>query len=178
MDRTVRLCRVVLCLLLAACNRGALPLTPSPSGSSSGCVWSWNTQALPELSDQAQAALNQAGVAWTGAEAVAFGEDCIDASTGKVRSFHAMQTDWHLTLPAEGLADTETLGALAARALAVLDGFPTAQTPGPQPGYVGLVFVSPMGSTPLWFRVTAWLEAKEQGLRGAELFRALLSGEE
>ena len=128
---------------------------------------------MPELSEDVQAALEGAGITGAKAYAEAYGEDCMNAKMGKARYFAAKETDFHVTLNVDGLGDLEVLGTLAEEVLAVLDGFPPKETPGPMPGYVGLRFVAPDSERRLWFTVLEWTDARDQGLSGAALLEAL-----
>ena len=73
----------------------------------------------------------------------------------------------------EDLARFRELGRLVETVLAVLDSFPTESTPGPQPGYVGVTFVMDGETLNLWFKITRADEARQQGLHGAALLKAL-----
>jgi hypothetical protein len=84
-----------------------------------------------------------------------------------------METDFYITLPVDDLADLDGLGAQVAKILAVLDRFPTAETPGPQAGYVEIAFVSEGEGDRLRVSVTEATEARERGLAGAALLGAL-----
>lgn len=138
-----RACLIITGPMLAACVASPGPPTDTvPSEPTAPCGWVESRQGLPELSEEVQAALEGAGIADARAYAEAYGEDCMDAKTGKARYFAAKETDFHVTLNVDGLGDTEALGTLAGDVLAVLDGFPPKETPGPMPGYVGIRFVA------------------------------------
>ncbi len=97
----------------------------------------WATQSLPELSEQLLAGLNEAGLPVLAARAEAYGENCL-YSDGALACFAAMQTDYRITLTVETLTDAKTLGSLLEQTLEVIDGFPVRETPGPNPGYIGI----------------------------------------
>ena len=93
--------------------------------------------------------------------------------TGEVARFLAMETDFHITLNVEDLDDQQTLGRLVKVVMTVLAEFPIEDTPGPQPGYVGLTFETTNDSLRLWVMRTDIEAALENGLQGEELFIAL-----
>lgn len=174
---------VMLILLLAAC--GPLPLDPLPGPFAlaettptltpdeyTACAWQWGKQSLPNLSTALEAALRTNVLPNASAYAEAYGENCIDAS-GAVTRFAAIQTDFYITLPVPSLDDRAALGALLESTLSVLEQFPTGQTPGPQPGYVGITFKSPNEEIRLWIAPARLAEVRANGLSGATLFEAL-----
>ncbi len=170
---------VFLLLSLAGCAplprpETITPAAPTPEAPSSEtqCGWVWANQPLPELSATLQEALRANGLPDASANAQAYGENCLD-SQGNILRFAAMQTDFYVTLPAASLADTAELGALLDATLAVLDQFPAGQTPGPQPGYVGITFQSSGGEIRLWIAPAHLSELRDSGLGGAALFEAL-----
>ena len=160
----------VFVFVLLACSLPSLPGAPTTVAP---CAWAWASRPLPELSARLREALDEAGIAVDSARAVAYGENCVDAETNEVRRFAVMQTDLHITLPVDDVADLDALGELAAAVLDVLDGFPPSETPGPQAGYVGITFVAGEEELGLWFKVPEGVEARDRGLRGAALLEAL-----
>ena len=141
-------------------------------GAPPACAFVWARQPLPELSAQVEAAMRASVHPQAQARAEAYGENCVDAQ-GKVVYFAAMETDFYVTLTVQDLTDLNILGQLTGQALAALDQFPTDQTPGPQPGYIGITFRVGAEALRLWFTVSAGEAARRQGLHGAELFAAL-----
>jgi heat shock protein HslJ len=138
----------------------------------------WNSHRLEELSDQVQGALAEAGLDGAQGHAEAFGEDWYEQAgeagdSPTVCNFSIMETDFYVTLPVDDLADLDRLGAQVTKVLAVLDGFPTEETPGSQPGYVEIAFVSGGEGDRLRFPVTEAAQARESGLAGAALLGAL-----
>ena len=105
--------------------------------------------------------------------AQAYGENCV-MDSGRVQSFSTMQTDFRVSLKVPDLNDQPALGALMEQIFLILDLYPLGSVPGPQPGYIGIEF-SDGSSSPLnlWFKRTDADAARNQGLKGAELFRAL-----
>lgn len=156
--------------------------TPSPAPTSTTtlsyteCGWNWATQSLPELSAELESALQEAVQLPADAYAQAFGENCFDGRTNEVAYFAARETDFYITVYAEDLDDRETIGRLTEQILLVLlSRFPVEATPGPQPGYISINFVTDAGELRLRF---GWLEAEaalESGLHGASLLEALES---
>jgi ABC-type glycerol-3-phosphate transport system substrate-binding protein len=176
----------VSALTLSACGR-TVTVAPTPTSTSlpaihtptatevpyESCSWNWATQPLPELSVQVQAAMEAAGLTGITATAEAYGENCLNAKDEVVR-FAAMETDFRITIKIASLNDREALGTLLENILLVLDGFPTATTPGPQPGYVGVAFQAKDEELRLWFLVEDGESARALGLRGAALLDKLL----
>ena len=180
---------ILLTVILAACTAVSGAATPTSvmptltvaavptitlvsTASSYNCGYIWARQRLPELDNQVQAALNSAGLdsiqVWT----EAYGENCMD-SLGQVQSFSAMETDFHLTVPVSSLTDLDSMGSQLEKALDVLDAFPPGKVPGPQPGYVGVLFTAGQDQLNLWFTVQDGINARQQGLHGAALLEAL-----
>ena len=167
--------------ILAACNLpsstpdpGGVPTTDTPVNYQN-CYFNWATQPLPELSAQVQAAINTAGLTGVIATAEVYGENCYNSQTNKPVSFSAMETDFRLSVPVDNLNDYEKLGNLLEEILTVLDGFPTEMTPGPQPGYVGVTFLTELDELHIWFQIADGKSARALGLHGAALFEKLLS---
>ena len=136
------------------------------------CAYTWATQSLPEVTRQVQAALEAAGLSQATGRAEAFGENCIETS-GAVRSFGTMETDFRIQLPVTDLADRQALGDLLEKVMVVLDQFPPGKVPGPQTGYIGVEFSAGQDTLNLWFKADAGQSARGQGLHGAELVAAL-----
>jgi hypothetical protein len=147
--------------------------TPTLDAASTTCAgWNWNRQPLPDISAAFLEKLQAAGLPVETARAEAYGEDCL-SNTGSVLRFATMQTDFYLTLTVIDLSDETALGGLLDQAITVLDQFPNDQTPGPQPGYVGLTFKAGEQVQNLWFQQTRLAELRAQGLSGADLYRTL-----
>jgi hypothetical protein len=131
----------------------------------------WAHEPLPELSNQFDTALKDILPQASGS-ADAYGENCINAQ-GEVVRFLAMETDYYVTIPVETLEDKGALGEIAEQVMSVLAEFPVEETPGPQPGYVGIIFEAPADELRLWFPRRDAQAALESGLRGEELFNNL-----
>jgi hypothetical protein len=87
--------------------------------------------------------------------------------------FLAMETDFYVTLKVADLEDQQELGNSIEQILEVIAQFPVTETPGPQPGYVGLTFETPGDAVRLWFTQLEAQAAMDHGLRGEELYLAL-----
>lgn len=165
-------------LIFAACRPLLAPISPTPTETPAHpayppqCAYVWARQELPELSAQVQQAFDEAGMTGVTARAGAYGENCVDAQ-GKVVSFSTMETDFYVTVEVTDLTDDENPGNILEDLLIVLDGFPPDETPGPQPGYIGVTFQAGDDLLNLWFSVTAGEDARKQGLHGSALFEAL-----
>jgi hypothetical protein len=133
----------------------------------------WAHEPLPELSNQFDAALKEVLPRASGSTD-AYGENCINAQ-GEVVRFLAMETDYYVTIPVETLEDKGALGEIIEQVLSVMAQFPVGETPGPQPGYVGITFEAPTDELRLWFPRRDAQAALENGLRGEELFNILES---
>jgi len=144
---------------------------PSQDDQSVNCAFMWAKKPLPELSESFDPTLKEALPNAQG-YAEAYGENCV-TETGEIAQFLAMETDFHITLRVEDLDDQQTLGKLIEDVMTVLAKFPPQDTPGPQPGYVGLTFEAPNDSLRLWVMRTDIEAALENGLQGEELFIAL-----
>lgn len=116
--------------------------------------------------------LTSAGLPFESARAEAYGENCISAN-GSVVRFAARETDFYVTLTVTDLSDENMLGSLLEQTLAVIDLFPIDQTPGPNPGYVGIAFKVGEQVQNLWFTQIQAADLRVQGLKGADFYRAL-----
>jgi len=165
---------ILIATLIGACNFPASQQSISPQENDSvDCAFVWANEYLPELSDNVDKALKGIQPEAEGF-AQAYGENCV-TETGEVVRFHAMETDFHISLKVDDLGDEQSLGELIESVMNVLVEFPTADTPGPQPGYVGINFEAPDESFRLWVMRTEIESALENGLRGEELFSFLKS---
>jgi hypothetical protein len=158
------------------------PLTPDPppvtvivttTSDYRPCVFQWATQPLPDLTIQLAETLAQAGLETSSARAEAYGENCIDEN-GQVVYFATKETDFWVVFKVPSLDEEAELARLLEAALTVLDQFPPEETPGPQPGYIGIAFENTSGGLiNLWFQVSRSDELRKQGLGGVELLKAL-----
>jgi hypothetical protein len=173
---------LVICML-SACNfPGLIQAAPNPSSNeeteppsqdygSGECAFMWANKLLPDLSEQFNQALKAVESDAEG-YAQAYGENCV-TGTGEVVSFHVMETDFYITLKVESLDDHQILGEWIEKVIGVLADFPVDETPGPQPGYVGITFETSEDSLRLWVTQTEVESALESGKRGEELFNAI-----
>lgn len=175
-----RLFNLLLLLTLAACNFPSQRLgatTPTPAASETPtpayeeCAFVEARQENPGLSSQFMQKLKDAGLPVETARAEAYGENCIAADNSVVR-FAQREIDFYATLKVQNLSDEAALGDLLEKTLAVIDGFPPDQV-GPNPGYIGITFQAGDQVQNLWFMQTQVNEFRQQGLKGAALYRAL-----
>jgi hypothetical protein len=145
--------------------------TPTQDSTYTECGYAWATQPLADLSQTFDEALKEA-IPQSSGRAEAYGENCLN-SQGEVVRFLTMETDFHITIQVQGLEDKQTLGTLTEQVLTVIGRFPVDETPGPQPGYVGIIFAASGDDLRLWFTQTDAETALENGLHGEELFNAL-----
>ncbi len=165
---------IIFALALAACNLPRpQPPTPSktPTVSYSDCGFVEARQNLPELSAEFLRKLKQAGLPVDSARAEAYGENCLTADNS-VAYFAARETDFYVTLNVSNLTDEATLGAYLGKILDIIDKVPPTQT-GPNPGYIGVTFRAGDQAQNLWFTQTQANDLRAQGLKGADLYRAL-----
>jgi hypothetical protein len=147
-------------------------LTTTPTEGQCGFVE--GRQPLPEISSQLLFKLENAALPVKNARAEAYGENCIGADGSLVR-FSARETDFYVTLTTSDLQDETGLGSLLEQTLAIIDQFPRDQTPGPNPGYIGISFEAGTEIQNLWFTRTRASDLTNQGTKGADLYRALKS---
>jgi hypothetical protein len=145
--------------------------TPQTDSAYSACYFNWAQEVLPELSREFDAALKGIHPLAEG-YAEAYGEDCINPE-GEVVYFVAMETDFYLTFQVKDLGDKQALGNLVEQVMDVLANFPAEETPGPQPGIVGITFETPDDTLRLWVTRTEAETAIENGLGGEELIETL-----
>jgi hypothetical protein len=146
--------------------------SPTPPPTEASCAFVEGRIALEELSGQFLEQLKSAGLPVEKARAEAYGENCVSADGSQVR-FAARETDFYMTLNVTDLLDEAALGDLLERALIIVELFPVGQTPGPNPGYVGVTFSAGAEVQNLWFTRNQANELRSQGLKGAQLYRAL-----
>jgi hypothetical protein len=144
---------------------------PTQNYESTACGFMWASNPLPELSDDFNKALRKVQPQASG-YAEAYGENCID-NEGKIVRFLTKETDFHVTLNVNNLEDKQTLGELIEQVVAVVAKYPPEDTPGPQPGYVGITFEAPTDELHLWFTQMDAETALKSGLKGETLFNAL-----
>ena len=186
--RTYFITPILIIFLLNACNfpgrgkpspgltvepdAGLSTETTSPQDfSTTECGYVWARESLPELSKDFKEALQEVQPQADG-YAEAYGENCID-SQGNVVRFLSMETDFYVTLRVKDLEDKQALGEWIEQVLNLVAKFPVEDTPGPQPGYVGITFETPGDELRLWFTQMDAETALENGLQGEELFNAL-----
>lgn len=181
---------VILLIFLNSCNfRGiasssGLSITESPlitqistappTVAHEQCAWNWATQPLPELSSEVQSAMEASGLIGITVRAEAYGENCL-TQDNVIAYFAAMETDFRIAMNIASMTNRTSLGYTLEQILVVLDGFPAEETPGPQPGYIGIRFFNDVEELNLWFSVTDWITARKQQLHGRELLDALIN---
>jgi hypothetical protein len=179
---------LLLLVLLAACGQGissqsitsspgtetTLPSTLTPSAASGqSCYYNWATQFLSDLSARIQKDIDDSGLKGVTASANAYGENCYDINTNQVVSFASMETDIQVTAQVKSIKDTDDLGGLLERILAILEGLPTQSLSAGHLGYIGITYQAGAASMRLWFMDQDARAARERGLHGADLIAAL-----
>lgn len=145
--------------------------TPLPELGDTGCGFVWAHEPLPDLSREFDTALKEVLPQASGS-ADAYGENCLN-NQGEVVRFLAMETDYYMTLKVDSLENKQELGLMLEQMLSVLSQFPVGETPGPQPGYVGITFQTTTDELRLWVSRREAEAALGSGLRGEELYLAL-----
>ncbi len=149
-------------------------LTATPETDTGGqCAYTWTTRSLPEVSEEATAAFNRAGLYQVEVKAEAYGENCVNTITKSATSFTVMETDFRVVAKVEDIQDQDALGEVLHRTIEALLSLPLDTYPGTRMGYAGVRFTDGVGEVNLWFELQAGKEAIEQGLRGAALLEAL-----
>lgn len=141
------------------------------------CAYVWSNRSLPGLSSEINQTFRSQGYPEVEIEATAYGEDCLDPNTNKVVQFSAMQTDFYLNVAIENTNNPSVLGEWVEKILHVLEAFPPGVIPGPNPGYIGINFISGQNTTNLWFPRSKGEGLLREGLRGGELYEALLGSQ-
>jgi hypothetical protein len=150
----------------------AVPVLP-PTDTPPPCAYAQAEQDLPEVTARVQDKLNEAGLGSVEALAVAFGENCVDTINNKILSFGAIETDFYFTLVVADTEDKETLGKLSRQLLGVVEQFPPGETPGPNLGYLTIVFQDGKKDARLRARLVDAKQAKDEGLTGADFYARL-----
>ncbi|NPV75851.1 MAG: hypothetical protein HPY59_05675 [Anaerolineae bacterium] len=149
-------------------------LTTTPETETGGpCAYTWTTRSLPDVSEEATAAFNRAGLYHVEVKAEAYGENCVNTLTKSATSFTVMETDFRVIAKVEDIQDQDALGGILYRIIEALLSLPLDTYPGTRMGYAGVRFTDDVGEVNLWFELQAGREAVEQGLRGAALLEAL-----
>ena len=145
--------------------------TPAQDVPYTECGFVWAREPLAELSKEFDTALKAVQPQASG-YAEAYGENCLN-NQGEVVRFVAMETDFYVTLKVRDLEDKQILGELIEQVLAAVSEFPVNETPGPQPGTVGITFEAPGDELRLRFTQLEAQAAIDKGLRDEELFNSL-----
>ncbi len=137
------------------------------------CGYNWATQPQPDLSAELQKKLIKLGVRASEVSAAAYGENCI-LSDGTVDHFILRETDLYFKSPVAGFDDRELLGSITEELILFVRDIPADTLPGPQEGYMQIVFISAAGEMQtLWFQPSDGLKYLEKGLHGADLYDKL-----
>ncbi len=146
---------------------------PTQTNTPPPCAFAQAEQSLPEVTAKVQDRLNELGLGSIEALAVAFGENCVDTINNKVISFSPIETDFFFNTAVEDTGDQEVLGNLAIRLLGIVEQFPPGETPGPNLGYLTIVFQDSKQDTRLRSRIADALKARDNGLTGEQFYLAL-----
>jgi len=144
--------------------------TPSPSPEP--CAFMEASSQLPEISSKLLQSLKQSGLHVESARAEAYGENCVNQD-GSIASFSARETDFYINITAPDIQNKSAMGSNLETILGVIAGYPIKDTPGPNPGYIGVNFTQDKQSLPLWFLRQKASNALANGVKGADLFTAV-----
>jgi hypothetical protein len=143
-------------------------LTPVPS-SAGGCWYQWAYEDTPELSAEFQKSI-QALQPEAQASAFAFGEDCVYADGNRI--FHAMETDFNITLKVTDPASEAELGEWIIKIMDVILNIPKDRIVGPRPGRVSILLQAGEQNQGVSFYIDQY-QALPSGLSYAEIYQAL-----
>jgi len=144
----------------------------TPTSTTPPCAYTQSEQPLPEITARVQDSLNNLGLGAVEALAVAYGENCIDTLNNRIISFQAIETDFFFTLVVSDTQDKAASGQMALRLLAVAEQFPPGDVPGPNLGYLTIVFQDSKGDARLRVRIADAVRMRDGGLRGADFYSA------
>lgn len=137
------------------------------------CAYMWASQPLPQLSQEIENLLSQAGLKEIQVNAEAYGENCI-TENGEIVRFIALQTDIRLIVPVQNLSDPMEMGNIARQLLGVILEIPLSDLPGMQPGYIGIQFYNNEEDVlNLWFKRELSEQLVKAGIKGEELLQEL-----
>lgn len=146
--------------------------TPSPiaAAPSQPCAYTWAYENLPDITAELQTAIQKI-LPEAEVRATAFGEDCV-AQDGSA-AFGALETDFYIIILVTDLEDDAALGNIIEQVLPIIDQFPRPRVPGPQAGFVEFTFRNGTEQRAARVPIPLGKQLREQGLRGAELLRAI-----
>ncbi len=143
-------------------------------GPTQPCGYQWARQPLPEVSQQIQKYLVEAGLSEVNIRAEAFGENCLN-SDQSVQRFLPMQTDLFLMIPVSDL-QPETIGNWLEKTLAILEKVSVDSLPGPMSAsaYITFEFSANGEKFSLRLQRPHAFQPLDEGRRGLELYQALV----
>ena len=112
--------------------------------------------------------MNKVGLSKVEALAVAYGENCVDTLNNTVVAFQAIETDFYFTAVVDNRDDQNALGVLTARLLSIVKDFPPGEVPGPNLGYLTVIFQDGKGQDQLRVRLEPAQRAVQNGLTGSD----------
>jgi len=182
--KTIISALLLLTFLLGACSpvfpsTETVPVPPTTSHpveaiasltpTDSSCSFQWAYQDLPELSAEFLQAI-QALQPGAQVRVFAFGEDCVYTDGSK--KFHAMETDFDITLQVNDLMDESELGEWIVNITQIILNIPKEKIMGPQIGRVGIIFQSDDQTQGIYFHIYQY-ESLSTRLTNAEIYQAL-----
>jgi hypothetical protein len=142
-------------------------ITPS-NGTQEACGFVWAYKDLADLSNFVQDTV-QALQPKAKARAQAFGEDCV-YSNGK-SEFHALETDFYVTLMVDDLLDEDELGNWITRIMPEIIRIPQDKLLGPKEGFCEFKFTDNTNEVVIVRVPLEQFRMQGNGLEGAELYR-------
>lgn len=175
-----RLLTILLFLALTACNFPTPPPIISPTVTTivtptnivTQCAYVEGRKDSTKLSAAFIEKLKAAALPIETARAEAYGENCVAADNTIVR-FAQKEIDFYITLNVTDLKDESSLGHQLEEILMVIDQLPPGEI-GPNPGYVGVAFQLGPQVQNLWFTLADATALRKQGIKGADLYKALV----
>ena len=137
------------------------------------CAYVRASEPLPDLSEELQAMVHEAGLKEVRVHAEAFGEKCItpDGSSGPLL---IKQTDVRFAVRVVSIRDPNEMTQQVKEIIRFLSGFSAEKFPGPVPGNIAVAFQDDHGDAfNLWFNNELAQEALQQELEGEAFVEAL-----
>lgn len=138
------------------------------------CAYVWDTMPLPEETAEIQVAFQRNGLGRAEVWATAYGERCVNVETKTtVGGFLIVQTDFHVRMQIQDIADEDALGRLVADMTRTVLSLPEGTFPGKQKGYVSAAFIQEDEVLEMAFLLKDAEAALGEGLQGAALLQRL-----
>lgn len=138
------------------------------------CAYVWDTMPLPEESAEIQVAFQRNGLGRAEVWVTAYGERCVNVETKTtVGGFLIVQTDFHVRMQIQDIADEDALGRLVADMTRTVLSLPEGTFPGRQKGFISIAFIQENEVLEMAFQIEEIETALGEGLQGAALLQRL-----